>query len=183
MGAWGGRWWGLGPSPRTPPRLRACRGVQLAVVQLWWSSSEVLLVPFSFSSSPLFSSLSLLLLFFVGWTWMGMGKGRGGCWWWCVWGMYDMWAQESGEDDNKANCMGQVSMCFIGRSTGSGGYSAGACHRHVSMDTPSVHELAKIILCLWNALMDSSVVVTDYPPKQAMLTFGWSMHKLILIWK
>jgi hypothetical protein len=59
-----------------------------------------------------------------------------------------MWAQESGEDDNKANCMGHVSVRFIGRSTR-------AHHRHVSTDNPPwatdtllVHELAKITLSL-----------------------------------
>jgi hypothetical protein len=46
-------------------------------------------------------------------------------------------------------------------------------------DTPSMHGLAKIILSLWYVLMDSPVMMTDYPPKQAVLGFGWSTYKWI----
>jgi hypothetical protein len=41
----------------------------------------------------------------------------------------------------------------------------------VAMDTPSMHKWAKIILNLWNALTDGPVVMTDYLPKQVVLSF------------
>jgi hypothetical protein len=45
-------------------------------------------------------------------------------------------------------------------------------HSAVTVDTPSVHGLAKIILSMWDVLTDDLVVMSDNPPKWAMLGFG-----------
>ena len=45
-------------------------------------------------------------------------------------------------------------------------------HSTVAADSPSVHRLAKIILSLWDVLTDDPVVVSDDPPKPAVLDFG-----------